>query len=74
MSRNTVKRYLRNAVLEPRYSRRLPQPQPKLGEFIAKLEELLSGDEKRPLTCPGNFEPFITWGSSGNRVSDSESF
>ncbi len=47
LSRNTVKRYLRNAVLEPRYSRRLQQPQPKLGEFIPQLEELLAADEKR---------------------------
>jgi transposase len=47
LSRNTVKRYLRNAVLEPRYSRRLQQPQPKLGEFVAQLEELLAADEKR---------------------------
>ena len=48
LSRNTVKRYLRNAVLEPRYSRRLQQPQPKLGKFVSLLEELLVGDEKRP--------------------------
>ena len=33
LSRNTVKRYLRNAVLEPRYSRRLHQVQPKLEAF-----------------------------------------
>jgi len=48
LSRNTVKRYLRNAVLEPRYSPRLQQPQPKLGKFVSRLEELLLGDERRP--------------------------
>jgi transposase len=47
LSRNTVKRYLRNAVLEPRYSPRLHQVQPKLGPFVARLEDLLKEDEKR---------------------------
>ena len=47
LSRNTVKRYLRNAVLEPRYSRRLYQVQPKLGAFVERLEGLLTEDEKR---------------------------
>jgi len=47
LSRNTVKRYLRNAVLEPRYSPRLHQVQPKLGAFVSRLEELLREDEKR---------------------------
>ena len=47
LSRNTVKRYLRNAVLEPHYSRRLYQVQPKLGAFVERLEGLLTEDEKR---------------------------
>ena len=47
LSRNTVKRYLRNAVLEPHYSARMSQPQPKLGVFVARLEALLEGDERR---------------------------
>jgi transposase len=47
LSRNTVKRYLRNAVLEPRYRLRAHQVQPKLGPFVARLEELLKADEKR---------------------------
>ena len=48
LSRNTVKRYLRNAVLEPHYSPRAHQVQPKLGPFVAKLEELLNDDVRRP--------------------------
>ena len=48
LSRNTVKRYLRNAVLEPHYSPRLHQVLPKLGTFIARLEALLEEDEQRP--------------------------
>ncbi len=48
LSRNTVKRYLRNAVLEPHYSPRLHQVQPKLGAFVERLAALLEGDERRP--------------------------
>jgi transposase len=48
LSRNTVKRYLRNAVLEPHYSPRLRQAQPKLGAFVTRLETLLEEDERRP--------------------------
>ncbi len=47
LSRNTVKRYLRNALLEARYTPRIRQAQPKLGAFLARLEELLEGDERR---------------------------
>jgi hypothetical protein len=47
LSRNTVKRYLRNAVFEPRYRPPARQVQPKLGPFVARLEELLRDDEKR---------------------------
>ena len=47
LSRNIVKRYLRNAVLEPGYSPRLRQVQPKLGPFVARLEALLKADETR---------------------------
>lgn len=45
LSRNTVKRYLRNAVLEPHYSARLYQMQPTLGPLVARLEPLLVEDE-----------------------------
>ena len=48
LSRNTVKRYLRNAVLEPHYSPRLHQVQPELGTFIARPEALLEEDGRRP--------------------------
>jgi transcriptional regulator with XRE-family HTH domain len=41
LSRNTVKRYPRNAVLEPRYSPRAHQVQPKLGPFVGRRKELL---------------------------------
>lgn len=51
LSRNTVKRYLRNAVLEPHCSPRLHQAQPKLGAFIARLATPLSALRPSVNTC-----------------------
>src|SRR4030066_117821 len=47
LSRNTVRKYLRGDELEPRYERR-QQVKPKLGPFLAELEQLLAEDLERP--------------------------
>lgn len=47
LSRNTVRKYLRGEEVEPRY-RRQQQVKPKLGPFVAALEQLLAEDQQRP--------------------------
>jgi transposase len=47
LSRNTVRKYLRGAELEPRY-RRAQESKPKLGPFVEALEQLLEDDWPRP--------------------------
>jgi len=47
LSRNTVKKYLRNGELQPRYQRR-KVPRPKLGPFLQDLERLLAEDHNLP--------------------------
>jgi len=48
LSRNTVRKYLREEEVEPRYQRR-QQPRPKLGPFVTELEKLLAEDQQRPI-------------------------
>ena len=48
LARNTVRRYLRSGRVEPRYLR--PQEvKPKLGPYVADLEQLLCDDGKLPV-------------------------
>ena len=47
LSRNTVRKYLRDRETESRYRRR-QEAKPKLGSFVAQLEQLLSEDAKQP--------------------------
>jgi transposase len=47
LSRNTVRKYLRGDEVEPRYQRQ-QQVKPKLGPFLAELEQLLAEDLERP--------------------------
>jgi len=48
LSRNTVRKYLRGDEVEPRYQRQ-QQVKPKLGPFLAELEQLLAEDLERPV-------------------------
>ena len=48
LSRNTVRKYLRGDEVEPRYRRR-QEVKPKLGPFVAELEQLLTEDLERPV-------------------------
>jgi len=48
LSRNTVRKYLRGDEVEPRYQRQR-QVKPKLGPFLAELEQLLAEDLERPV-------------------------
>ena len=48
LSRNTVRRYVRSEGAPPRYQRR-QEVKPKLGPFVADLEQLLRDEEKRPV-------------------------
>ena len=48
LSRNTVRKYLRGNEVEPRYQRQ-QQVKPKLGPFVAELEQLLAEDLERPV-------------------------
>jgi transposase len=47
LSRNTVRKYLRSEEVEPGYQRR-QEVKPKLGPFVAELEQLLTEDLQRP--------------------------
>jgi transposase len=47
LSRNTVRRYLRSGEVDPRY-RRQQDAKPKLGPYLAALEQLLADDAKLP--------------------------
>jgi transposase len=47
LSRNTVRKYLRSGEVEPRYERR-QTVKPKLGPYLADLEQLLADDQQRP--------------------------
>jgi transposase len=47
LSRNTVRKYLRSGEVEPGYQRR-QEVKPKLGPFLADLEQLLAADLPRP--------------------------
>ena len=47
LSRNTVRKYVRSEEVPPKYQRR-PEAKPKLGPFLADLEELLREEGKRP--------------------------
>ena len=47
LSRNTVLKHLRSGEVEPRYQRQ-QEVKPKLGPFLADLEQLLAEDLKRP--------------------------
>jgi len=47
LSRNTVRKYLRSEEGEPRYQRG-QEVKPKLGPFVAELEQLLAEEAKRP--------------------------
>ena len=46
MSRNTVRKVLRSEETEHRY-RRGVRPKPKLGGYVAALEEMLEANEKK---------------------------
>ena len=48
LSRNTVRKYLRGDEVDPSYPRR-QQVKPKLGPFVAELEQLLAEDQERPV-------------------------
>ena len=48
LSRNTVRRYVRSEGVPPKYQRR-QEVKPKLGPFLAELEQLLAEEEKRPV-------------------------
>src|SRR5260370_9316070 len=47
ISRKTVRKAIRGSSTEFRYERRV-QPQPRLGEFVARLDGLLEANSKRP--------------------------
>jgi hypothetical protein len=47
LSRNTVRRYLRSGEVEPRH-RRQQEVKPKLGPYLADLEQLLGEDAELP--------------------------
>src|ERR1700675_3091219 len=47
ISRKTVRKAIRGSSTEVRYERRA-QPQPRLGEFVARLDGLLEANSKRP--------------------------
>ena len=47
VSRKTVRKAVRGSSTEFRYERQA-QPQPRLGEFVARLDELLEANSKRP--------------------------
>src|SRR2546421_8570817 len=47
VSRKTVRKAIRGSLTEFRYDRQA-QPQPRLGEFVARLDGLLEANSKRP--------------------------
>src|SRR4051795_4420664 len=47
VSRKTVRKAIRGSSTEFRYDRQA-QPQPRLGEFVARLDGLLEANSKRP--------------------------
>ena len=47
MSKNTVRKVIRSGTTEHQY-KRSSQPMPQLGEYVARVEELLEDDWKRP--------------------------
>src|SRR5712671_6705164 len=47
ISRKTVRKAIRGSSIEFRYERQV-QPQPRLGEFVARLDGLLEANSKRP--------------------------
>ena len=47
VSRKTVRKAIRGSSTEFRYDRQV-QPQPRLGEFVARLDGLLEANSKRP--------------------------
>src|SRR5215204_38362 len=47
ISRKTVRKAIRGSSTEFRYERQA-QPQPRLGEFVARLDGLLEANSKRP--------------------------
>jgi len=47
ISRRTVRKAIRGTSTEFRYERRV-QPQPRLGPFVGRLDELLDANSKRP--------------------------
>src|SRR5260370_12788608 len=47
VSRKTVRKAIRRSSTEFRYERQV-QPQPRLGEFVARLDRLLEANRKRP--------------------------
>src|SRR3977135_527631 len=60
ISRKTVRKAIRGSSTEFRYDRQA-QPQPRLGEFVARLDGLLEANSKRParerLAARGVFAP-----------------
>src|ERR1700749_105723 len=60
VSRKTVRKAIRGSSTEFRYDRQA-QPQPRLGEFVARLDGLLEANSKRParerLTARRVFQP-----------------
>src|SRR5947199_10863758 len=68
VSRKTVRKAIRGSSTEFRYDRQ-PQPQPRLGEFVARLDGLLEANSKRPeggrLTARRLFERLRAEGYQG---------
>jgi transposase/DNA-directed RNA polymerase subunit K/omega len=68
VSRKAVRKAVRATATEFRYERRV-QPQPRLGPFVARLEELLAANAKRParerLTARRLFEQLRAEGYEG---------
>ncbi|HID30894.1 MAG TPA: IS21 family transposase, partial [Desulfobacterales bacterium] len=68
ISKNTVRKVIRSGATEHSYKRTI-QPQPQLGEYVPRLEELLEEDWKRPrkrrLTAHRLFELLQAEGYAG---------
>ena len=69
ISRKTVRKAIRGWSTEFRYERQA-QPQPRLGEFVARLDGLLEANSERParerLTARRLFELVSVRGRGGN--------
>ena len=74
VSRNTVRKVIRSGATEMTYERTV-QPQPKIGPWKGKLDEMLTANARKPkreLTCHGLFPPSVTRVRPNERTDEDE--